>query len=887
MNAAVTSAVETRTNTATSVLRTLVVCDLVDSTALVERLGDQRAADLFRKHDRLARVLMQQHGGQEIDKTDGFLLLFERPIQAVAYALDYQRDLAALGAHEKIPLSARLGIHIGDVVVWDNLADDVKRGAKQTEVEGLAKPVAARLMGLALPGQILLSGSAYEIAHRAQGELGEKLERVRWRTHGRYRFKGVPDLVPVFEVGEEGVAPLKPPPWSSKAHREMPIWRRPILIGLEVAALALAIAIPVFYLTRPAPAIAFANRDWVVVGDLKNLTGEKVFDDSLQTAFRIGLEQSRYVNVMPDLKVRGTVKLMQRDPEKTDIDRGIGSEIAIRDGARALILPTVAEIGGRVRVTAEVVDPATQTTVYSESADGVGAQSVLPSIDKVNRQLREQLGEALATVSENSKPLAKVATKNLDALRVYSLAIAQAARGKFPEALSFFNEALKLDPDFASVHLQIGRLMENRGHDEDAIKELKLALATPGRLSTRDQLLAEAHLASIQSPRASLQKWKILADTYPDFSVGTGSYAYAGWLIANRYDSEVFAAARASASAQNPLRGPALHLLGILNLGSERYKEAIENFKDAEASGVIFKPYHAATLAAERDYDAAEKLLPAFPAKLGPNITLDTINELLRITIPLARGDWSGAKAALTRARGISGNNGAFANSLTDTDLSVFQPYSSDAAKQTLAALADARQAFKPEDAIQARTSGGRILLLGYLAAHAGAIAPAEAAVSDVEKRMKLDDSPLLSTLDAVANAQISLAKGDPAHARALLQPLLDGSELCIVHVVLLDAFTREGNDQKALEHAQWLASHRGRAYAEYNLDKTLTPFNVLQSNLAQLNIAELSLKLGDDAAAGRAFTQFKQDWREEGQPAAILTRVKVLQGRLSPPASP
>ncbi len=154
---------------ATAVLRTLVVCDLVDSTALVERLGDQRAAELFRRHDRLARALMQEHGGREIDKTDGFLLMFERPIQAVAFALAYLRDIAALNTAEKIPLAARFGIHVGEVVVWDNLAQDVQKGAKPTEVEGLVKPVAARLMQLALPDQILLSGVAYDIAHRAQG----------------------------------------------------------------------------------------------------------------------------------------------------------------------------------------------------------------------------------------------------------------------------------------------------------------------------------------------------------------------------------------------------------------------------------------------------------------------------------------------------------------------------------------------------------------------------------------------------------------------------------------------------------------------------------------------------------------------------------------------
>ena len=334
MNATVPSEIVTSANTATAVLRTLVLCDLVDSTALVERLGDQRAAELFRKHDRLARALLQQHGGQEIDKTDGFLLLYERPIQAVAFALVYQHDLAALSAGEKTVLSARIGIHIGDVVIWENIADDIKRGAKQTEVEGLVKPVTARLMNLALPGQILLSGAAYDIAHRAQGELGERLADVRWRAHGRYRFKGVPDMVPVFEVGEEGLAPLKPPPWTSKAHRETPIWRRPALLGFELLIVALLIATPIFYLTRPVPAIAFANRDWVVVGDLKNLTGHKVFDDSLQTAFRVGLEQSRYINVVPALQVHDALKRMERDPA-TKVDRGVGAEIALREGARA------------------------------------------------------------------------------------------------------------------------------------------------------------------------------------------------------------------------------------------------------------------------------------------------------------------------------------------------------------------------------------------------------------------------------------------------------------------------------------------------------------------------------------------------------------------------
>ena len=85
--------------------------------------------------------------------------------------------------------------------------------------------------------------------------------------------------------------------------------------------------------------------------------------------FRPGQEQV----VRAAVDGRDTLALMKRKPD-TQLDRTVASEIAIRDGARAVILPTVAEVGGRVRVSAEVIDPHSQTTVYAESADGVGAE---------------------------------------------------------------------------------------------------------------------------------------------------------------------------------------------------------------------------------------------------------------------------------------------------------------------------------------------------------------------------------------------------------------------------------------------------------------------------------------------------------------------------------
>ena len=236
----------------------------------------------------------------------------------------------------------------------------------------------------------------------------------------------------------------------------MPFWRRPATVFIEGLVVVALLAIPIVMFLRPDPAIAFANRDWVVVGNLNNLTGETVFDEALESALRIGLEQSRYVNVLPDLKVRDTVKRMQRDPDTTKVNREVGSEVAIRDGARALILPTIAEIGGRVRITAEVIDPQTQTTVYSETADGIGKESILPSLDTINSRLRVRLGEALATVSSESIPLEKVATKKLAALRAYSLALKAQVAGDKGQAKTLYEQAIAMDEHFARARIGLG-----------------------------------------------------------------------------------------------------------------------------------------------------------------------------------------------------------------------------------------------------------------------------------------------------------------------------------------------------------------------------------------------------------------------------------------------
>lgn len=200
----------------TPVIRTLLLCDLVASTSLVEHLGDAKAAEVLARHDRLARDLLVEFNGREIDKSDGFLLLFERPIAALRFALGYQAGLRSLGDSIGAALAARVGIHVGEVVLRENTAADLARGAKPLEVEGLAKAVAARIMALAPAGRILLTRTAYDLARRSAVGM-DGTEPLRWAIHGNYRLTGVADPVEVCEVAEPGDGELTTPQSVNKA----------------------------------------------------------------------------------------------------------------------------------------------------------------------------------------------------------------------------------------------------------------------------------------------------------------------------------------------------------------------------------------------------------------------------------------------------------------------------------------------------------------------------------------------------------------------------------------------------------------------------------------------------------------------------------------------
>ncbi len=816
-------------------VRTLLLTDLCDSTLLVERLGDNEAAELFREHDRLVLGLQQRWRGRLIDRSDGLLLLFERAIDGLGFALDYARGLRELGARRDVAkhgvaLLARQGLHVGEVLTWRNSDAAVSIGAKPLEVEGLAKPMAGRLMTLARPGQILLSATAEPLAHRAARELGERGEQLLWKDWGRWRFKGVPQAQQVYEVGEPGIAPLRAPQQNrAKAWRDIPLWRRPAALAAELLLVA-GLAGGAWFLARPQPAIAFGERDWVVVGDLRNLTGDTLLDDSLEQAFRISLEQSRYVNVLSDLKARDTLRRMQRRPNEP-VGRETGSEIALRDGARALLLPTVAEIGGRLRVSAEVIDPRTQTTVYAVSADGRGVESALAAIDDVTDQLREKLGEALQNVQKTSVPLPNVATPSLDALKAFAVARRVVATSFDREqALGLYRRALQLDPQFALAHADMADLHAGLGDVASAVAERRKALALPQRLSPQERARNELLLVEgTSAPAAYFREAREYLALYPDDLRLVDRLATNQWHHLNDFRLAETSIGAVLQKPQYERLGSAHYLRGIALLGQERYDDAVAEFGRARASGFTGAgEYYARAYDVRGDHAQADRVYLA--STIGRNGWTGETGVVTWID----RGQWSRAADA-----GLAWRREA------DAAGDVLEGLRSRAAVAAVAVLSrqgDAGERVEDllraidanaaaADAIYAPTSTELRLFAGLLSAHAGDAKGVATALERTRDSRAARDYPTVAQLrEAVLSERDRLA-GDAPAAIARLRPLA-GREtaLTAIHWALMRAERAAGDEGKARAQEQWLATHRGRIFVECPATEVLPFFNVAVS---------------------------------------------------------
>ncbi|MEX1169328.1 MAG: adenylate/guanylate cyclase domain-containing protein [Chloroflexota bacterium] len=160
------------------VLATLLFTDIVDSTALAQTYGDRAWTDVLERHNATCRRILDQHRGREIVTTgDGMLATFDGAERAVLAGLGLAPALAELG------LRVRAGVHSGEVEVVPN------------NLRGLAVHVAARVMALAKPNEVLVTDTTRGLIE------GRELS---FTDRGEFALKGIAGSRRVFAAALAG-----------------------------------------------------------------------------------------------------------------------------------------------------------------------------------------------------------------------------------------------------------------------------------------------------------------------------------------------------------------------------------------------------------------------------------------------------------------------------------------------------------------------------------------------------------------------------------------------------------------------------------------------------------------------------------------------------------
>ena len=148
------------------VMATILFTDIVDSTAHARMAGDAAWKRTAAMHEDIVRTVVVRFGGREVETAgDSFLIVFDGAERAIRCGLGLVDALAAI----RVPI--RVGIHSGEVALsFEN-------------VRGVAVHAAARILGEAGTGEVLVSGTTRDLAEGAAG--------LAFESRGRYRLKGL------------------------------------------------------------------------------------------------------------------------------------------------------------------------------------------------------------------------------------------------------------------------------------------------------------------------------------------------------------------------------------------------------------------------------------------------------------------------------------------------------------------------------------------------------------------------------------------------------------------------------------------------------------------------------------------------------------------------
>jgi serine/threonine protein kinase/tetratricopeptide (TPR) repeat protein len=228
--------------------------------------------------------------------------------------------------------------------------------------------------------------------------------------------------------------------------------------------------------------VVLAPSDTIVLAHLMNATSERVFDDALYTALRIALEQTPYLNVLADDKVRGTF-----DAIGIKQDARITSDVALqvcrRTGSRLVVAPAITDAGNRLRIELKGIDCQSGMTLTQIVRDAASRDGVISTLGIAALQLRKELGEPESSVARYDAPLQEATSSSPDALELLTLGYRQQLAGSSQAAIPYYQRAVQADPKLSLAEAALSTASANVGDSASSAAAGRVAFEQRGRLT--------------------------------------------------------------------------------------------------------------------------------------------------------------------------------------------------------------------------------------------------------------------------------------------------------------------------------------------------------------------------------------------------------------------
>jgi tetratricopeptide (TPR) repeat protein len=633
------------------------------------------------------------------------------------------------------------------------------------------------------------------------------------------------------------------------------VWK-PVLLAIAAMAVVALLASGYFYLHR-SPKLT--DKDTVVLADFTNSTGDPVFDATLRQGLAVQLEQSPFLSLISDQRVRQVLRLMGQSPDAR-LTPELARDLCQRTGSAAVLDGSIASLGNEYVLGLRATNCRTGDILAEEQVRATGKEQVLTALDKASAKLREKLGESAHSLRAFDTPLEQATTPSLEALQAYSLGRQMFYTKGQAAAAPLLKRAVELDPNFAMAY----RALAANGSFGQA--NLVAANATKAyelrsRVSERERFIIEAtyYWTVTGDLDKALPVYALWQQTYPrDYSL----YVHLSEIYRSLGDLEKSLDNARECMRLEPNRANNNADLIAAYLALNRLDEAEAVSQQAEQRNLedsLLLQFNYQLEFVRGDATRAAQILSEAMGKPGIEDTLLAAQS----DTEAWHGRFSSARALTRRAMESAERNDA-------RELS--------ASYQAQAALREAEagnreQARADASAAVKLAANQDILPMAALAlARAGDTAMAEKLTAQLDKTRPSDTIVQRYRLPTI-RAAIALQQKDPNRAIELLQvttPIELGDQGYLLPVYLRgEAYLMLRDGQKAAVEFQKFIDHRGLVA------------NFPWGALARLQLGRAYTLSGDKEKARAAYEEFLGLWKDADPDIPVLKEAKAEYTKL------